>query len=169
MISLYASAVLTTVMVAGVALYSIDESRKGPAYAYNAPAVARAHEYAMHRGETDHPGEEGVTGIHEVNLGPYFQNGVARSFVRTNYDPLNTPSNQLWTTYYMTWFESGDAQESQRIARKIDIEEKDGQETWVGVYDESGEGVDGRFIPDVAVTIPLNAVLIVTEVIGGEP
>lgn len=164
MMSMYMSAVMSTLMVTAITLYSIDESQRPPAMAINAPALNEAHAYAVNRGNVDYPPVLGQNNTHEVSMGPFFSNDTARSFVKTYYNPLITFPSELYKTSHLTWFVPQNHTEALRVSNNIDTDE----DTWVEIYNGRPTGVPllGKTIPNIGVTIPLGAVIIVTEEIG---
>lgn len=160
MLSLYTSAVLTTVMIAGVTAYAISESQKTPAFAVESTAIIRAHEYAWHKGKASPlpPAVPGSTSIREVDLGPFFRDGKSRSFFRSTYD-ANLPASYPYHIAEVTWYEPKNSAEANRIMSRMSLDDK----TRVGIYGEDSQGVGGEPIPDIGVSIPTGAVVVVSE------
>lgn len=158
MMSLYTSAVLTTAMVAGVTAYAISESRKDPVFAVDSAAIVQAHRYAMHKGEAAFPPATGVTAVNEVNLGPFFQNGRARSFFRSEYDS-SLPSSYPYRTAQVTWYEARNSAEAHRLVSRMSLDEK----TRAGIYGEDERGIGGEPIPQIGQSIPAGSVVVISE------
>ncbi len=155
MMSTYAAAVLTTAFVAGLSVMSIGESSKPSSLSVDGAALMRAHQFAIHKGESDHPPSAG-TGSFEVGMGPFYESGRVRSFV------VNTPD----VTQQVTFMRGNDPQESARIIGRLRLEkdtkaviktERSGNQA--GIPDGKGTIV---MVPNLGVTVPDGAVILVT-------
>lgn len=158
MMSIYTSAILTTTLVAGLSIYSIQQSKVTPTFAQESETVLRTHVYAHHKGLAAFPPVPDTVQVEEIGTGPFFPGGQVRSFLRTDYDTARPVGEQIQTAQ-VTWYVPRTEIEARRVIGRMSLPE----DTRVGVFGEDGSRIDGVPVPNIERAVPLGAVVIVTE------
>lgn len=161
MISLYSAAVMTTAMIGGLALYSMQESKVTPTFALDSEAIYQAHYYAEQRSKASFPPTKDANTVQKIGLGPFFNNGKAKSYIVHEYSPFVTEKN----SYQVTWMEiSADKQDE---ARRIVGRMSPGDRMVVGIMGDSGTSLDGHYLPLVPEEIPVGSIVVLTDHVVG--
>lgn len=161
MISLYSAAVMTTAMIGGLALYSMQESKVTPTFALDSEAIYQAHYYAEKRSRAAFPPTKDMDTAQKIGLGPFFDTDKAKSYVIHEYSPFALEKN----SYQVTWMEiSPDKQnEARRLAGRI----TPGERMVVGIMGDSGTSLNGHYLPAVPENIPVGSIVVLTEQVWG--
>lgn len=158
MISIYASAVFTSVVVAGAATMAIMESRKPDIAVFETAAFSRAHHYAIEKGTTFRANNMSASVlIEEIDLGPFFPTEQAVSVLHAEID-ASLPARTPYRLVQVSWYTPRTAEEGLRVKNGLLGDEW----TRIGVYG----GDDGIEVPDVGREIPEGSVVMITETIS---
>lgn len=161
MISLYTSAVLTTAVVAGLAVFSMERSRVASPVVMDSAVMREAHFYGVARGKAalipTPLGDE----THVLPTGPFYADGRAQNLLVLDtevVDGVNTVQRYVVTTLTP----SGEARES--TSRRIAGSFRNVQGTTVGIMGPGGSLLGDEPMPPVAVSIPEGAVVAITRI-----
>lgn len=161
MISLYTSAVLTTAVVAGIAVFSIENSRVSNTTAMDSAVMREAHNYAVARGKATHISTPLNDETYPLPNGPFYPDGRVRNFLVFDMEVVNgtnTPTRYVVTTMVPSGRQNEAA--THRIAGAF----RAGEGTKVGMMGPDGSLLDDMPMPPVAESIPEGAVVAITMI-----
>lgn len=161
MISLYTSAVLTTAVVAGLAVLSVEASRVPSVTAMDSAVMREAHLYGVSRGKAALVSAPLSDETHVLPTGPFYADGRAQNLLVLDtevVDGVNTVQRFVVTALTP----SGQASES--VSRRIAGSFRGVEGTRVGIMGPGGSLLGDEPMPPVSVSIPEGAVVAITRI-----
>lgn len=157
MISLYTSAVLTTAVIAGMAIYAVQESERKPAVAMDGMMLSQAHDFAVKRGAFDRSAIPSSDEVLPMNMGPFYSNGRAKSFLILDTEVVD--GKNTVTKYVLTSLAPNSTDSSNRAAGAFRKDEQ----TSVGIVNEDGV-VPNMTLPAVDISMEPGSVVAITKI-----